>query len=206
MRNNLRIMRNNVILSALFPATRRSLLSATLVQPNKWWYLSELAQHLRTTPSSLQRELSSLVDAGLLQKRREGTRAYFKAETRSPLYPDLARVFEKTVGVIPALQEVLEPFGDKVACAFVYGSMARGEEHALSDVDLMVIGSVGLAELAPALRRTEERLGREVNITSYSLREFRAKVAARDHFLAAVLRGPKQFVKGNKGDLGKIIG
>ena len=97
-------MRNSAILSALFPATRRSLLSATLVQPNKWWYLSELAQHLGTTPSSLQRELSSLVDAGLLQKRREGTRTYFKAETRSPLYPELASVFEKTVGVIPALQ------------------------------------------------------------------------------------------------------
>ena len=88
-------MRNCPALSALFPATRRSLLAATLVQPDKWWYLSELAQHLRTTPSSLQRELSSLVAAGLLQKRREGTRTYFKAETRSPLFPELSRLFEK---------------------------------------------------------------------------------------------------------------
>jgi predicted nucleotidyltransferase len=206
MRNNLRIMRNGAALSALFPATRRSLLGATLVQPNKWWYLSELAQHLRTTPSSLQRELSSLVAAGLLQKRREGTRTYFKAETRSPLYPELARVFEKTVGLIPALQRILEPFSDRITCSFVYGSVARREEHALSDVDLLVIGSVGLAEVAPALRRAEERLGREVNVTCYSVREFRAQVAERDHFLAAVLRGPKQFVKGNRSDLGKITG
>jgi predicted nucleotidyltransferase len=206
MRNNLRIMRNSPALAALFPATRSSLLAATLIQPDKWWYLSELAQHLRTTPSSLQRELSSLVAAGLLQKRREGTRTYFKAETRSPLFPELRRVFEKTAGLIPALQQVLEPFGDKIRCSFVYGSVARREEHALSDVDWLVIGSVGLAELAPALRRAEERLGREVNVTCYSVREFRAKVAEGDHFLAAVLRGPKQFVKGDRSDLGKITG
>ena len=206
MRNNLRIMRNDPALSALFPATRRSLLAATIVQPDKWWYLSELAHYLRTTPSSLQRELSSLVAAGLLQKRREGTRTYFKAETRSPLFPELARVFEKTVGLIPALQQLLEPFGDKITCSVVYGSVARREEHALSDVDLLVIGSVGLAELAPVLRRAEERLGREVNVTCYSVREFRAKVAEGDHFLAVVLRGPKQFVKGDRSDLGEITG
>ena len=206
MRNNLRIMRNDPALSALFPATRRSLLAATIVQPDKWWYLSELAHYLRTTPSSLQRELSSLVAAGLLQKRREGTRTYFKAETRSPLFPELARVFEKTVGLIPTLQQLLEPFGDKITCSVVYGSVARREEHALSDVDLLVIGSVGLAELAPVLRRAEERLGREVNVTCYSVREFRAKVAEGDHFLAAVLRGPKQFVKGDRSDLGEITG
>ena len=206
MRNNLRIMRNDPALSALFPATRRSLLAATIVQPDKWWYLSELAHYLRTMPSSLQRELSSLVAAGLLQKRREGTRTYFKAETRSPLFPELSRLFEKTVGLIPTLQQLLERFGDKITCSVVYGSVARREEHALSDVDLLVIGSVGLAELAPVLRRAEERLGREVNVTCYSVREFRAKVAEGDHFLAAVLRGPKQFVKGDRSDLGEITG
>jgi predicted nucleotidyltransferase len=104
------------------------------------------------------------------------------------------------------LQQLLERFGDKITCSVVYGSVARREEHALSDVDLLVIGSVGLAELAPVLRRAEERLGREVNVTCYSVREFRAKVAEGDHFLAAVLRGPKQLVKGDRSDLGEITG
>jgi len=91
-------------------------------------------------------------------------------------------------------------------CAFVYGSVARSDEHALSDVDLMVIGDVGLAELAPALRKAETRLGREVNATSYSTREIRSKVAAKDHFLSEVLRGSKQFVKGDQRDLDEIVG
>jgi predicted nucleotidyltransferase len=198
-------MRKDPTLEALFPKIRQGVLAATLTQPDKWWYLSELAQYLNTTPSSLQRELSSLVASGILQQRREGARTYFKAETRSSTFPELRRLFEKTAGLMPALQRALEPFADTITCAFVYGSVARSKEHALSDVDLMVIGTVGLADLSPVLRKIEQRLGRDVNVTSYSLSEFRNKVRAKDHFLGTVLRGPKQFVKGNKRDLGEII-
>jgi len=200
------MMRKTSALGALFPTVRGEVLAATLTQPDKWWYLSELAQFLRTTPSSLQRELKTLVDSGILQQRREGTRTYFKAETRSPLFPELRGLFEKTAGLLPTLQQALQPFQARIECAFVYGSVARRQEHALSDVDLVVIGGVGLAELAPALRKAESRLGREVNVTSYSAREFQIKVAAKDDFLSEVLRGPKEFVKGSQRDLDEAIG
>ena len=199
-------MRKPRALATLFPTLRGELLAATLNQPDKWWYLSELAQFLKTTPSSLQRELKALVDGGLLQQRREGTRTYFKAETRSPLFPELRGLIEKTVGVVPTLQDVLASLQPGMDCAFIYGSVSRNDEHALSDVDLMVVGRVGLAELTPALRKAETRLGREVNATSYSAREFRNKVAAKDHFLSEVLKGPKQFVKGDQRDLDEIVG
>ena len=198
-------MRKDRVLAKLFPSVRGKVLAATLTQPAKWWYLSELAQFLQTTPSSLQRELKTLVDVGVLQQRREGTRAYFKADTQSPLFPELRGLIEKTAGLLPTLQQALEPFWDRIDCAFVYGSVARMEERALSDVDVMVIGSLGLAELAPVLREAESRLGREVNVTNYSMREFRNKVG-KDHFLAEVLRNPKEFLKGNQRDLDKITG
>jgi predicted nucleotidyltransferase len=199
-------MRKPRALATLFPTLRGELLAATLNQPDKWWYLSELAQFLKTTPSSLQRELKALVDGGILQQRREGTRTYFKAETRSPLFPELRGLIEKTVGVLPTLQEVLASLQPGMDCAFIYGSVTRNDEHALSDVDLMVVGRVGLTELTPALRKAETRLGREVNATSSSAHEFRNKVAAKDHFLSEVLKGPKQFVKGDKRDLDDIVG
>ena len=206
MRNNLRIVRKSRTLATLFPTLRGELLAATLTRPDKWWYLSELAEFLRTTPSSLQRELKALVAGGILQQRREGTRAYFKAETRSPLFPELRGLIEKTAGLLPTLQQALEPFRSRIDCVFVYGSVARTEEHALSDVDLMVIGGVGLADLAPALRKAEGQIGREINVTSYSAQEFRKKVTAKDHFLTEVLRGSKEFVQGNQRDLDEIIG
>lgn len=206
MRKNIRNMRKSSVLNSLFPQVRRGVLAATLSQPAKWWYLSELADRLGTSPSSLQRELSSLVANGILAHRREGTRAYFKAETKSPVFRELRRLFEKTAGLGPVLEQMLRPFGDKIQCAFVYGSVARGQEQAMSDVDLMVIGSAGLSDFSPALRKAEERLGREVNVTAYSREEFGEKVRSGDHFLAAVLRGRKQFVKGVQRDLGEIIG
>jgi predicted nucleotidyltransferase len=206
IRNNVRSMRKTAALAALFPTLRGDVLAATHVQPEKWWYLSELAQFLGTGPSSLQRELKALVDAGILQQRREGRRTYVRADTRSPLFPELRGLMDKTAGIVPTLQKTLEPFQHRIACAFVYGSVARREEHAESDIDLLVIGVVGLAELAPALRNAEARLGREINVTSYSTREFRTRVAAKDHFLAEVLRGPKGFVKGLERDLDAVVG
>jgi len=206
MRNNVRNMRSSPMLTALFPQVRQGVLAATLGQPDKWWYLSELADRLGTSPSSLQRELSSLVSSGILVHRREGTRAYFKAETQSPVFRDLQQLFEKTAGLAPTLEQLLKPLGNKIQCAFIYGSVARSREHAMSDVDVMVIGRAGLADLSPALRRAEERLGREVNATSYSPEEFRDKLRSHDHFLAAVLRRRKQFLKGGQSDLDEIVG
>jgi predicted nucleotidyltransferase len=88
----------------------------------------------------------------------------------------------------------------------VYGSVARREEHATSDVDLMVIGSVGLGDLASSLRKAEKRLGREMNVTDYSVDEFRKKVAESDHFLTTVLKSNLQFVKGEQRDLDAVVG
>lgn len=196
----------NPVLNALFPQVRQGVLAATLTQPDKWWYLSELAGRLGTSPSSLQRELSSLVASGILLHRREGTRAYCKAETKSPVFRELRQLFEKTAGLVPILEQMLKPFGGNIQCAFVYGSVARGRELAMSDVDLMVIGGAGLADLSGALRKAEARLGRDVNVTAYSPEEFRRKVKSDDHFLNTVLRGRKKFVKGGSGDLDEIVG
>ena len=88
----------------------------------------------------------------------------------------------------------------------MYGSVARREERATSDVDLMVIGTIGLGDLAPSLRKIEKRLGREVNVTNYSVGQFRKKVVQSDHFLTTVLKGSLQFVKGEQRDLGAVAG
>ena len=89
-------MRSTSVLDSLFPKVRQGILAATLTAPDKWWYLSELAGFIRTRPSSLQRELRTLVQSGILEQRRDGRRVYFKAETRSPVFSDLRGVLEKT--------------------------------------------------------------------------------------------------------------
>ena len=199
-------MRRSPIIAALFPEIRGKILAATLTRPEKSWYLSELSSFLHTQPSSLQRELDALSKAGILEQRRDGRRVYVKPDILSPVFSDLKNLFDKTAGLVPVLQQVLEELGDGIQVAFLYGSMARSEENSESDVDLMVIGTVGLSEIVPAVRRAEAILGRPVNPTVYSIEEFGRKIRAHDHFLGNVISGAKQFVKGNEHELETITG
>jgi predicted nucleotidyltransferase len=199
-------MRKKRPIDALFPKTRQGILAATYGQPGRWWYLSEMAGQLNTSPSSLQRELRSLVASGLLRQRRDGRRLYFQAETESPIFTELSGLVAKTLGVTEALTSTMATFKDRVACAFLYGSVVRQQEHALSDVDLVVIGRVGLADLSAPLRALERKFGREINVTCYMPEEFRRKAEERNHFVVRLLRGEKVFLKGGADELEGIAG
>jgi predicted nucleotidyltransferase len=199
-------MRSSPILKALFSDTRSKILATLLLQPEKRWFLTELAQYLETRPSSLQREVEGLRKAGLLEQTKDGRRVYFKADTNSPVFSDLKGLLEKTVGIIPILRAEVDAFGDQIKLAFIYGSTARSEESSESDIDIMIVGNVGLSDLVPSLRRAERRFGRPVNPTIYSSKEFKTKARNQDHFLTTVLRGSKEFVKGNDGELAAMAG
>ena len=193
-------------LDALLPRTRQAILAATLVNPERWWYMSDLAKHLGRSPSSLQRELAALTHAGILRRRREGNRAYYQADPDCPFLRELQGILVKTAGLVDVLRNTLRPLARRIVLAFVYGSVARAEERSTSDIDLIVVGSIGLAQTAPLLRRAEERLKRPVNVTVYTPAEFAAKAKAGHHFLRAVLDRDKLFVLGNSRALESLIG
>jgi predicted nucleotidyltransferase len=194
-------MRTDAILDALFPTIRAGVLSATLLQPEHWWFMTELARQLGVTPSSLQRELEALVRSGILLRRQDGRRIYYKANLESPVFPEMKGLIEKTVGIVSALKAELERFDDRIEFALLYGSVARGEEKSRSDVDLMIVGSLKQIDLLPALRKLESRFRREVNVTLFSSEEFQRKLAAGDHFLKAVLKGKTISLKGALDEL-----
>ena len=196
-------MRKSSILDALFPAVRQEILAATLLSPEKSWYLSELAVHLGTSPSSLQRDLETLANCGILVRTQDGRRTYYRAQTASPVFNELRDLLAKTAGIIPVLNSELTQLDGKIRWAAIYGSIARGEEHAQSDIDLLVVGPVGMTELLPALRRVEQQFGREVNVTRYSESEFLAKRHGRDHFLNSVLKGKLITIVGSSNELEK---
>ena len=196
-------MRNTSALDALFPKTRQGILAATLVQPEKVWYVSELARRMGVPSSSLQRELQELTNAGILKSYRQGRMVYYRANSDSPLFPELRGLLLKTSGLVDVLRDALKPVAGRITLAFVYGSIASSQERSESDVDLMVIGSVSPSDLALPLRTAREQLGREINPTVYSVTEFKRKRDAKDHFLSQVLTGPRLIVLGSENDLGK---
>jgi predicted nucleotidyltransferase len=199
-------MRKSSLIDPLISKSTQDLLAATVLQPGRWWYLSELANHLRRRPSSLQQPLTALVSAGILSRRKEGNRIYFQANPDCPFLPELQGLMAKTVGLVDVIRELLSPLGDQVEVAFIHGSVAKSREHAASDIDLIAIGSLGLAELSPVLETAEARLGRPVNAQVYSPVEFAKKLAAKNHFLCSVLDHEKLFVVGTPHDLERIAG
>jgi len=108
--------------------------------------------------------------------------------------------------VVDVLRNALRPFAERTQIAFVYGSMASSEERSTSDVDLMVIGSVRLAELAASLGRLEPQLGRSINPTIYTPTEFAKKLKTGNNFLKTVAAGKKLFIFGKQDDLADIVG
>lgn len=188
-------------LDALFPRTRQAILSAVLLRPDKWWYLTDLAKHLGVSPSSLQRELASLVSGDLLITRKDGKRVYFKINQDCPIVEELQTIFVKTAGIADVINSSLKKFSGKIDIAFVYGSVARMEELSTSDVDLMIVGDVGLADLVPGLKRAEKALSREINPTIYSPQEFLRRRKEGDSFIDTVLSDSKIFLKGNDSEL-----
>jgi predicted nucleotidyltransferase len=190
--------------TVLFGSTRRRVLGWLLGHPDQAYYLRELVRHIGGAVGAVQRELELLTASGLVRRDVRGKQVYFQANQKAAIFPELQGLFAKTVGLVDILRESLMPLADRIRVAFVFGSAARGELHASSDIDLLVVGEASLADVIAAIQPAEKRLGRDVNPTVYSMDEFRAKVQAKHHFVTTVLAEPKMFVLGEGDQLSRI--
>jgi predicted nucleotidyltransferase len=189
--------------SLLFGAYRRDALALLLLHPEESRHVREIARAIGKAPGTLLRELNALAAAGVLLRKPVGNQVHFQANPDCPIYEELRSILKKTVGVADVLREALAPLGPKVRAAFVYGSVARGDERARSDLDVMVVGEASFGDVVAALAPAQESLRREVNPNVYPALEFRKKLAARDPFLKRVLAGHKIYIVGGEDDLGK---
>lgn len=190
----------------LFGAYRRQVLALLLMHPEQSFHVREIARITGKPAGTLYRELNSLAQAGLLIRSPFGNQVHYQANPACPIYDELRGILRKTFGVADVLREALESLANQIEVAFVYGSVARGEERAASDVDVMIIGKLKFSDAVLALSAAEEMLRREVNPHIYSPREFKSKVAGREPFLVRVMEDPKIYLTGTEDDLGKLAG
>jgi predicted nucleotidyltransferase len=182
----------------LFPNQyRRKVLGLLLMRPDQQIHLRELARVIGAAPGTLKKELDALCGVGLLRAERVGNQVRFCANTAHPVFPELQALIRKTIGLADALRLSLAPLAGRIDAAFIFGSMASGTESAGSDIDLMVVGDAGFAEIVDATYAAQATLGREINPKVMSASEWQAKKAERNAFLQDVLNKPRIMLIGD---------
>lgn len=192
------------MITALFQGTRRKVLALFFLNSDKQYYFSEVARLTKTRQGVVQRELKNLTEAGILNAEKRGRQKFYSANRSNPIFPDLRNIVFKTFGVISQVKEALKPLEKKITIAFVHGSFARGEEVAGSDVDLFVIGSAPLEKVVGVLSKVEDSIGREINPSLYSEKEFKKKFSEKNHFLKSVVKSEKEFVIGTEDEFRRL--
>ena len=186
----------------LLGSSRAAVLAVLLLRPDESLHVRELARLTGVSPGTLHRELRALTGLGLLQRRAVGRQVFYTANPSSPVFEDLAGLLRKTAGLVDVLRSALAPLADRIERAFVYGSMASGQTHAHSDIDVMVIGDLGFADVVLALAPAQESLRREINPTVLSAADFKRKRRQVDGFVAKVLKGPTLWLMGPNDEPG----
>lgn len=167
-------------------------------------HMRELERRSGCAIGTIQTELKKLDRLGLVTGRRDGNRLYYRANREHPLYPDLRRIVIKTVGLVDVLRNALADAGEGIHVAFVFGSIARNEEKASSDIDLMVIGTLGLRRLTALLSGLDDQVGREINPHVMSEKEFARRRREGEHFVTQLLASELVFIVGGQNELEKL--
>jgi predicted nucleotidyltransferase len=161
-------------------------------KPDRSFYANEIARWAQVGKGSLMRELDRLQRAGVLTMTRQGNQTHYQANPDCPIYAELLGIARKTFGIAEPLRQALQPFAEQITWAFVYGSIAKDQANASSDIDLMLIGeSLHYSEVMERLIPMEEQLGRVLNPTLYTPDDWAAKLAAENSFVVRVAQQDK---------------
>jgi predicted nucleotidyltransferase len=190
--------------TVLLGKTRGAVLGLLLNRPDEEFYVRQIARLSGASLGPVQRELKVLAGVGILKCRQVGHQLLYSADLACPVGHELSALITKTVGLGDVLRRALNPVSAHVRVAFIFGSFARGQQGANSDVDLMLIGNVTFAAVAKALGEPQRILGREINPNVYRPSEFAAKIHAGQHFVSSVLNAPKAFLIGDEDELSRV--
>lgn len=195
---------SHALANTLFTKGQQRVLSLLFGHPERSFFANEIIRHAGGGAGAIHRELEVLTEAGVLNENRIGNQRHFQANPACPIFDELRGIIRKTFGISGVLGEALQPFIQQIGLSFVYGSVARGEEAANSDIDLFVISeTLAYPDIFPALAGAEQQLARTVNPTIYKPGELERKRDEGNAFANRILTQPKIFIIGNESDLPK---
>ena len=179
----------------LHSKARQRLLAYYFTNPTARHHLRDLAGRLSIDPSNLSKELGRLEREGLFRSEVSGRQKYFQLNREYALFDEIRSIVAKTIGAVPLITQCLKKI-EGIGEAYLYGSFARNQQDAASDLDVLVIGNPHEEVLAEAMRKLERQLGREINYTVLTRKEFESRRARKDAFLENVWNNKRVLLVG----------
>lgn len=193
------------LIDFMFSPYRRQMLAVLLLNPDEQFHVRQLERLTGISAGSLHRELKALSSAGLLHREIQGNQVRYQANRECSIFEELASIFRKTVGMAMLLSDRLDEHADKIDAAFVFGSMASGNQSVDSDLDLCVLGDITLFEVIKSLGSVGGYLRREINPIVMATSKYIELLAEKDRFVERVNSEPKIFLIGGERDFRKLI-
>jgi predicted nucleotidyltransferase len=195
------ISKNLSIAEALFGKAQRAVMALLFGQSGRPFYVRELVAAAGSGASQVQKELDNLARAGLVLREPRGNQVWFRANPASPVFGELKSLVAKTFGIADIVREALRPFSGKITAAFIYGSVARGEHDAASDVDVLVVSDIAPSRFAPVQLELGGLLGRRISLVHYGTGELNRHIETYEHFVRNVMSQPKIWLYGSEESL-----
>lgn len=187
---------------ALFTTTQQRVLGLLFGQPDRSFYPTEIIGRTGAGSGAVQRELKRLEQSGLVTVRDVGTQRHYQANPGSPLFEELSAIARKTFGLGEPLRRALAPLARRIKLAFVYGSVAKRQDRAESDIDLMIVSDrLVYPDVYRVLEPLAAQIGRPVNPTVYTVADFEERRRDGNAFITRVLKQPKIWIIGTEHDV-----
>ena len=180
-------------------AVRREILRTFFARPGIVRHVRELARELGWSATIVGQELDRLERTGILTSERIGRARRYRVDDQSPIASEIRSLVQKTIGVEARIRDAIADLAG-IEEAFLYGSYARGDDRATSDLDLLVIGQVDQERLSEQLTDVERELGRDVNVTSYERGELERLRKEGDLFIGRVFEGSRVSLIGGEDE------
>lgn len=170
-------------------------LRALFAEPGRGFGQRELAAEAGIDPGGVAKLLKRWVASGLVTRRQQDGLPRYHASADPALAP-LVALMQQDSALVSTLKDALAPVPG-VAVALVFGSVARGEAGADSDVDVLVLGSASELKVNAALKPAGRTLGRAVHATASTIEAFIEQVRTGEGFAQDIVQGPRIALLGS---------
>src|SRR3990172_225309 len=151
--------------------TRVKMLQVFLSNPGRIFYVRELVRAVGEQINAVRAELARMEKAGVLSSEVRANRKFYGFRKDYVYYDELSRLVAKSTGLGGAIIKERNKLG-KIRYASLSGSLIKRRPVGPTDVDLLVVGSVVLPQLAQIVKENEGTVGREINYTVMTDEEF----------------------------------